>query len=157
MSEWWLRLQSRERVLVILMSLLILATLLYQLVWRGLGGDLERQQQRQVALQAELEWMRSAALEVRALQKADRRTPSTASLLSLVDRASVVAKLKPAIRKLSPDGDRLVRLSFDPIEFSRVLQLISWLHQRGIQVEEMQLSRDDAAGKASGRLTLVQN
>ena len=158
MREWWLSLEARERGLVILMVTMITATLAYHLIWRGLGQELQRQQQRQSTLQADLQWMRQAASEVGQLTD-DQKPPGTQtqaniSLIALIERAAHATETKAAIRRMSPDGDNVARIHLNPVVFNQLLDLIAWLQRQGIKVEELTLKSHATTGQVSGNLAL---
>ena len=68
MRDWWLSRQPRERLILILGGLLVVAALLYLLVWEPLARERTNLANRVKAQGKTLVWMRHASEEVKQLR-----------------------------------------------------------------------------------------
>jgi type II secretory pathway component PulM len=155
MMQWWLRLAVRERALLLLATGLVVGTAFYGLVWQPLAERQALQLARHARLQADLAWMLRAGQRFERLRAAGGDALGTsASLLSVVDEAARADGIKPAISQLNPEGDRLVRLALEAVEFNKVLRWLAHMQAQGVRLDEMTFSRHAEPGQVQGRLTL---
>jgi general secretion pathway protein M len=159
--NWYHGLQQRERQLVLAASVVVITTLLYLVIWepihKGLGEQTEKHQ-TQVDI---LEWMQTAATEVRALKAtgaAKRRTSSTQPVTLVVEQSAATAGLKPYVRKLESTSDKGARITIDEASFDQILLWLNTLQvQHGISVSSANFDRVDKPGAVNVRMTLSRS
>ncbi len=133
----FLRLSLRERLTILIggtVSLLLLSYFLFIEPWL-----VNYQQVRQIVIaqQQDLAWMQTAAQQVKTLRAQNPHSAATPtdrkeSLLSLVDRSARENALNGVNKRIEPQGENEVRVSFDNIDFN---QLIRWLAQLEVQYQ----------------------
>lgn len=157
MKNWWNARQPRERTLISVAGVVVIAILYFLLVWEPLvkaNKDLQLQQQSAQALQT---WLYSVEAEVTQLRKTSGKAGSRSqgSVLSVADTSARAAGLREAINRMQPDGDSTVRVWLENARFN---PLLAWLHkleqQQAIQVTDLNISRDKTPGHVQARLTL---
>lgn len=158
MKAYFENLSQRERYMVIVAGVALVLFLGYTLLWRPIVGNARAVEQRLEAQEAELQWMRQAAAEVRQLRGSTGVAPAQeggTSLLSLVERTARQGKLAPAVRRVQPDGQNGVRIWLENAVFD---DLLVWLHQlataHGVGLSEISVQREQAPGVVNGRLLL---
>jgi len=157
-KNWYQGLQQRERQLVLAASAVIIITLLYLTTWEPIHqGNKDQTQKYQTQVDI-LDWMQTAAIEVRTLQAsgaAKRQTNSSQPVTLLVENSAATAGLKPYLSKLESTSEKGARITIDAASFD---QLLLWLNtlqsQYGITVSSANLDRNNTPGAVNARMTL---
>lgn len=157
-KNWYQGLQQRERQLVLAASAVIIITLLYLTIWEPIHQGIEEQTQKYQTQIDILDWMQTAAIEVRTLQAsgaAKRQTNSSQPVTLLVENSAATAGLKPYLSKLESTSEKGARITIDAASFD---QLLLWLNtlqsQYGITVSSANLDRNNTPGAVNARMTL---
>lgn len=159
MMTAWPKLSARERLLLFGGGAVLLASGLYAFTYQPLI-DAQQRLETSMAAQRQIgDQLRRIAAEAAALQSAAPdavAVDSGQSLISVIDASSLAMNIKPAIKRLTPEGPNKVTLWLERCEFDR---LIAWLaqldRQQRITVEQLALSREPgAAGQVAGKVTL---
>lgn len=161
MQDWLNQRTPREQMVLLFGGVLLVTALLYFLVWEPLLQ--ERQQLRTLvqAQQSDLAWMRSAAQEIQQYRQnltLTDKTPhsSSVSLLSLIDRSMRQTSLAQADKRIEPKGDDAVRVSFEAVNFTALVQWLGYLaNQHQIHSETITLDKTKQVGEVKARLLLV--
>jgi general secretion pathway protein M len=157
-QNWYHGLQQRERQLVLAASILVITTLLYLIIWEPIHNGVQDQTQRYQSQLEILDWMQTAATEVRTLKAtgaSKRRTNSSQPVTLLVEQSATTAGIKPFIRKLESTSDKGARITIDAASFDQVLLWLSTLQtQYGITVSSANLDRAEKQGAINARMTL---
>ncbi|MDD2722726.1 MAG: type II secretion system protein M [Methylovulum sp.] len=158
MNHWLEKLNVRERVLLFGGSAVLLVSGLYAYTYQPL---LEAQQQLDTAIDNQQRlhsFLQSISGEVVQLRETATNAPASPdqSLLGIIDSGSEQAGIKPAIKRLQPEGQDSVALSLEQCPFD---PLIDWLvalnSSQGISVKQINLSREAGnEGKVKGKLLL---
>ena len=160
-KNWYHGLQQRERQLVLAASVVVIITLLYLIIWEPIHNGLRDQTQKYESQVDILDWMQTAATEVRALKAtgATKRSTNSSQPVSLVvERSAATAGIKPFIRKLESTSDKGARVTIDEASFDQLLLWLSTLQtQYGISVSSANLDRVDKPGAVNARMTLSRN
>ncbi len=159
--NWYHGLQQRERQLVLAASIVVITTLLYLVIWEPIHKGLSEQTQKHQSQVDILEWMQTAATEVRALKAtgaAKRRTSSTQPVTLVVEQSAATSGLKPYVRKLESTSDKGARITIDEASFDQILLWLNTLQvQHGISVSSANIDRVEKPGAVNVRLTLSRN
>src|SRR5690554_685876 len=156
-SHWYYGLSGRDQNALKLLTVAVVLTLLYLLVWvpsqrfvESAERDLERQS-------AQLAWMKQN--EPVARQLASRSSPTAAtglqgqSLLSVVSNAAKQHSIE--LRRFEPEGDSRIRVWLEKVSFNQMLLWLDVLNKEyGIQTEQIAVDRDANPGIVTARLTL---
>lgn len=157
-QHWYQGLQQRERQLVLAASTVIIITLLYLIIWEPIHKGIEDQTQKYLTQADIIDWMQTAAAEVRTLKASGaskRRTNSSQPVTLLVENSAATAGIKPYLTKLESTSDKGARVTIDAASFDQVLLWLNTLQtQYGISVSSANLERDDKAGAVNARMTL---
>lgn len=157
-QNWYQGLQQRERQLVLAASTVIIITLLYLIIWEPIHKGIEDQTQKYQTQVEIIDWMQTAATEVRTLKASGaskRRTNNSQPVTLLVENSAATAGIKPYLTKLESTSDKGARVTLDAASFDQVLLWLNTLQtQYGISVSSASLERDDKAGAVNARMTL---
>ncbi len=160
-QHWYQGLQQRERQLVLAASAVIIITLLYLIIWEPIHKGIEEQTQKYQSQIEILDWMQTAATEVRTLKASGatkRRTNSTQPVSLLVEQSTTTAGLKPYLTKLESTSDKGARVTIDAASFDQILLWLNTLQtQYGITVSSANLDRDNKPGAVNARMTLSRD
>ena len=157
MKEWFNGLAPRERIMVSLAAAVVVLALVYVAAWTPLSSSvsrLEQSVQEQLVLK---QWMQQSASEVNRLRNTagggDRR-----SLLAVVDQTSKQSQLAPAVKRLEPDGQELVRVTLEQASFDDLVRWLGNLQQSfGVSVIDVSIDRQADSGRVNARLTLKRS
>jgi general secretion pathway protein M len=157
-QNWYQGLQQRERQLVLAASAVIVITLLYLTVWEPIHQGIEEQTQKYQTQVDILDWMQTAATEVRTLRASgstNRRVDSSQPVTLMIEKSAATAGLKPYLSKLESTSDKGARVTFEDVSFDQLLLWLDTLQTRyGISVSSANLDRADKAGAVKARMTL---
>lgn len=156
--DWFEQLQPRERLLVLGASAVLSLLLVYLLLWEPVARQVNDLRQAVKAQRGQLQWMREASSEARALQAQPHvNLPGGAggSLIGSVESTLSRAGLRGNVRHIEPSGNDKISLDLRGVPFNA---LIGWLNEiqmaSGAAVEDFTASRSDAEGLVDARLSL---
>lgn len=157
-SHWLTQLEPRERHTLLLGALVLSALLLYFLVWEPFQAARAQLANIIAAQESDLQWMQQAAGQIRQLRANQSTEPArtdTTSLLAIIDNSTRAGDLAKVSKRIEPQGESSVRVNFETVRFTFLLQWLAVLHaQHGIQVQALSLERDTGADRVKARLTL---
>ncbi len=157
-QNWYQGLQQRERQMVLAATAVIVITLLYLTIWEPISRGIEDQTQKYQTQLDILDWMQTAATEVRTLQASGatkKQTSNSQPVTLLVETSATTAGLKPYLRKLESTSDKGARVTIDDASFDQILLWLNTLQtQYGISVSSANIDRADKAGAINARMTL---
>jgi len=157
MKAWFMSLARRERLMVSVGAGVVALVLLYLVVWLPMASHTARLEQSVAEQQVLKRWMQRSAAEARQLR--GRAVVGAGdeghSLLAVVDETAKQANLGPAVKRIQPDGQDLVRISLEQAPFDDVVTWLAGLQQtQGVSVVDATLDRQSASGLVNARLTL---
>ena len=158
MKEWFTGLALRERTMVSIAAVVVVLALVYAVAWGPLASSVSRLQQSVEEQQALKQWMQQSAAEVNQLRGAAGSSDDHRSLLAVVDQTSKQSQLGPAVKRIEPDGQELVRVSLEQASFD---DMVTWLGslQRsfGVGVADVSIDRQADSGRVNARITLKRS
>ncbi len=158
MKEWFNTLAPRERLMVSLAAVVVVLALLYAAAWSPLSSSVTRLQQSVEDRQSLKQWMQRSAAEVTQLRHGATAGADHRSLLAVVDQTSKQSQLAPAVKRIEPDGQELVRVSLEQASFD---EMVNWLgglqHNFGVSVADVSIDRQSDSGRVNVRLTLKRS
>jgi general secretion pathway protein M len=157
----WNQLDTRQKRLVSLAGLVLVAALVYVWVWEPLAEARATERERIAQQQALLNWLEAVGPMAERLRESGRggREASDRSLLGLADETARAAGLAGAMARIEPAGDGEVRVWLEGADFVTVM---GWLEDfsrsRPVQVSQLQVDRAGTEdGQVNVRVTLVSN
>ncbi|MDN5849182.1 MAG: type II secretion system protein M [Nitrococcus sp.] len=155
MRRWWLGLAPRERRIVALGGIVVLAMLFYFLVWLPPQRGVDELRRLLEAQQDDLDYLQRAASEVMALQANQTRAKAPEALYALVERSAGTAGLADAIQRIDPAGDGEVRVSLDQVAFDAMIRWLAGLRRDyGVVVDTATVRRGEQPGQVTVQLVL---
>ncbi len=157
MNEYWQRLDSRQRRLIVLAAVVVLGALFYVQVWEPLAEARSAERERVAHQQALLEWLRAVAPVAERMreQGGTARSLGDRSLLGVADETARAAGLAGALNRIEPAGEGQVRVWLDGADF---VATMGWLQSLSldypIEVTRLGVDRGQASGRVNVRLTL---
>ncbi|TVS11533.1 MAG: type II secretion system protein M [Wenzhouxiangella sp.] len=158
MSTFWEQLNARQRVLIVLAGLVLVAAALFVGVWEPLAESRAAERERVAGQQALLDWLDAVAPVAAELRRrGDRgRDRGGRSLLGLADETARAAGLAGALSRIEPAGDDRVRVWLEGAEF---LATMGWLEQLAVGhpvvVDQLDVDRGRSSGLVNVRVTLA--
>lgn len=160
MKQVLLQLSLRERILLIGGLAVLLISGLYAFTYIPI---IEEQQRLKTAIAAQQQlkvYLQGIDAEVAALQinspELTEMAATTQSLIGIIDTGSEQAGIKPALKRLIPEGQDKVTLWLEQCDSDK---LFAWLvmldKEQAITVQQIAISREQAnAGLVSGKVLL---
>jgi general secretion pathway protein M len=157
-KEWFTGLAPRERAMVSIAAVVVVLALVYAVAWGPLASSVNRLQQSVEEQQALKQWMQQSAAEVNQLRGAAGASDDHRSLLAVVDQTSKQSQLGPAVKRIEPDGQELVRVSLEQASFD---DMVTWLgslqRSYGVSVADVSIDRQADSGRVNARITLKRS
>lgn len=156
--QWWQGRQTRERQVLSIGALAMLAMLLWALVWKPLADHRESLAGANQRLAGDLVMMRVSASEL--VGGGDRgedaaRARAGQSLLALADAGIREIGLSGSLRRIEPAGDGRVRIGLEGVPFDPVVQWLERLvAEQGIRIAELSAVRTAYAGQVDLQLLI---
>ncbi len=150
------QLDNREKIVLLSSAVILTLILFYLLVIMPFFNKKQKLDNIIIEQQATLQWMYSAANEIQQLRVSPTvpTSKNTTSLLTLVDNQT--ASLGKVNKRIEPQGNQAVQISFEAVNFSALVQWLAALHRQQIQVIAMTIEPLATPDKVMARLTLQQ-
>jgi general secretion pathway protein M len=144
--------------MVSIAAVVVALALVYAVAWNPLTASVSRLQQSVEEQQALKQWMQQAAAEVNQLRGAAGASDDHRSLLAVVDQTSKQSQLGPAVKRIEPDGQELVRVSLEQASFDDMMSWLGSLQRSfGVSVADVSIDRQAASGRVNARITLKRS
>ncbi len=162
MKQVLLQLSLRERILLIGGIAVLIISGLYAYTYMPI---IDEQQRLNTAIEAQQQlnsYLQGVGSEVAALQtntaEVIEMTDAAQSLISIIDSGSEQAGIKPAVKRLIPEGQDKVTLWLEQCDFDK---LAAWLvildKEHAVTVQQITISRDQGdTGLVSGKVLLAR-
>lgn len=157
MKDWFENLQPRERMIVIVGSILLVLTLLYSALWAPVMSKNKKLEAAVENKQSSLQWMQEASQKILSIQAANSsRLESGRSLISVVDTGLVQAGLKSSLDRMEPEGNESVKLWLVKAAFDDLIRTLGKLEETsGVRVKSISINPDDTIGLVDARVVLT--
>ncbi len=161
LRNWYDSLQPRERVMVLVTTLVVVVTLFYVAVWEPLHKELQQELEKRDNLQKSLAWMQGAAQEVRALRAAgvsgQRRDANTPVSLT-IEKTAASAGIKSKLGKLESSGKNAARARLDNVDFNQMMLWLNTVEQTyGIAASSVNIESAGKPGLVNARISFSRN
>jgi general secretion pathway protein M len=158
MKDWFLSLTQRERIMVQVAGSVLVVFMLYLLILEPISSNYSKNKKNVASSTQTLEWMRSAAQEVKQLRGGGEILEAPQGkqfVLSMIDRSARKAGLSAVMKRVQPEGDSGVRVWFENAAFD---ELIKWLaiieSKHGLSVNEINFEKTESTGLVNVRVFL---
>lgn len=143
--DYWENLAARERALLVVGSIFLLATLSYMFLWEPWNKNLQRLKTQVPEKQKTLAWVESQTMSVASIQKQQKRkTPKRdVPLLTVIEKTAVQTKIKPFIKRIQPGKDKQVKVWLSDAIFDSWLLWIEKLKNQDIDVIAATVNRSN--------------
>ncbi|MDD9893603.1 MAG: type II secretion system protein M [Gammaproteobacteria bacterium] len=160
LREWFLAREPRERWLLIVGAIVVVVGGWYNLIQQPMQSEVARYAERNQNDQATLEWMRGAALQIRAQGGPSTSASSQGSLLSLADGSLRRLGLGSALQRIQPDDQNNVKIWLDNANFDTLLRWFAQMENQGLQITVAGITpipgQETANGNINARITLTR-
>ncbi len=159
MKDWWMSLQSRERMVLIAAAVIIIAALIYLLIVEPVTESSTALTNRINAHQQTLIWMQQASQQVKQLRsvsgKPTQSRKDQRSLLAIIDSSARRRQLRKPIQRMDPEGKDGVKLWIENADFDKLVVWLGTLQStQGVLVTRATISRGESPGRVNSRLSL---
>jgi len=113
MKDWFLSLTQRERIMVQVAGSVLVVFMVYLLILEPISSNYSKNKKNVATSTQTLEWMRSAAREVKQLLGGGailEQPQGKQFVLSTIDRSARKAGLSAVMKRVQPEGDSGVRV-----------------------------------------------
>lgn len=144
MIEYWRRLQTRERRMLILAAIVMMLVVFWTVVWapiQAARAELNGQLSGQRAL---VDWLERVAPEVRRLRdtRQPERTFAGQSTLAAIDQGARAAGLAGALKRIEPGTGEEVRVVLERASFPGLMRwLTATVAERPLAVSRLTADR----------------
>ncbi|MCI0504606.1 MAG: type II secretion system protein M [Gammaproteobacteria bacterium] len=160
MKDWFGSLDPRERRILIAGAVVLLAAMLYLLVWEPFMKKTAELEQSNRENQELLTWMEQSAEEAKKLQAKLKINGPTGgdkgqSLLGTIDRTAKTANLGKSVKRVQPDGQSKARVWLENAPFNDTVKWLENLQrQQGIHIVTSVVEKQEESGLVNVRLVL---
>ncbi len=158
MRAWFEALASRERMMVVAGSALLVLFLLYIIVLSPLYSGYDSLKSKVDEQRTTAGWMQQSAATLKRLKRnsgAASKGLGGRSLLSVADSTARAGGLGSALKRVEPEGSGSVRVWLEGAPFDVLIKWLGTLSTiHGVNAETVTLERTDASGRVDARLTL---
>ena len=157
MKDWYLGLESRERLVVAVGTVVVALLLIWGLVLSPIYGASAAAAQRVDDKRATLAFLRDAAAELAGAPALASQGPdmSGQSLVVVVDRSARAAGLGAALTRNQPVGDDGIRVRMENAAFDALAAWLGTLStSAGLAIEAASFERAPDEGRVNATLTL---
>jgi general secretion pathway protein M len=158
MREWFDNLSPRERIIVQVGGALVILILIWSLVLSPIYSGVDRLTTSVASKRATIEWMRSAAAEIKAggaIKGGGDMVDQ--SLVVVIARSARQAGLNNALNQNQPMGDDGIRVRLERASFDTIAGWIAQLQTSyGLTLETANIERSTTVGTVNASIVLRQ-
>ena len=159
MKDWFLGLESRERMFVSIGAVVVGLAVIWGLLISPLYGASAATESRIETKQGTLSFMRAAAAELAGAADLPAGRPDLAgqSLVVIIDRSARQAGLGSALTSNQPIGEDGIRVRLENASFDAVARWLDAVDSSsGLAIESASFDRAPEPGRVNASLTLRQ-
>ncbi|WP_108649065.1 type II secretion system protein GspM [Dongshaea marina] len=144
LMQQWNQLNSREKKLVSWAGVAIVICILYWGIWQPLNTSVVNSKNQLAGAEQTLQWIKEQGNKLASYRASNSIQPiPRGSLESAVDRSARNHQIQ--ITRIQPQKDR-VDVWIENVSFNQLLGWLSMLHQRGVTVRLLDLSKTSEPG-----------
>lgn len=154
---WFVGLQPRERLIILVGSGLLLLTAIYTLGIAPLNKAVTERRARVLQKQSDLAWMQSVVSQVSVASASRPLANLNESIVVTIANTAGQANISSALTGQSPTGPNEVRVRFEAVDFDALVLWLGTLQQQaGIHVSAAEINRTANPGRVNADLTLAR-
>jgi general secretion pathway protein M len=157
LKAWYYGLKPRERLIILIGSVLVLLTAFYLFALAPFYAAVNARAASVSQKKADLAWMRSVAGEMQVLgaNQPMMATPTNESLVVLVDRTAREAGLSSALTGQTPNGETGIRVRLESAAFDMAMMWLGNLElSHNVAIESATFDRTSTPGLVNVNLVL---
>lgn len=147
LKEYWLKLESRERMILCVGTLLVCLILFYAIIWQPWHKAISNMQVSVQSLRTNLVWIKQQAelVENGGASAQSITKGVNQSLLSVIEQTAKTTKVKKAIQQMVPGRTQNeVRVVLEEADFNLWVKWVDLLFkQYGVQIKQLTAERDE--------------
>lgn len=155
MRGWFLQLNQREQLSLLLLGLAVALYLLYMLVWSPLDGARDRLAQQNEGVATSLQRVDAMASEITRLRESGARPGARRNLTSLINQSTSALALP--VSRLQPNSRGEIQVRLENAAFD---DLLTWLYQmeyrEGLLVREVSVTQAGSVGRVNATVRIAQ-
>jgi len=158
-KAYWYRLSTKDQRVLGGGGIVVLAILLYSMIWAPLQDQLKRQRPLHIKQSADYAWMQAQADKVQKLKQEKSAVGSTqeAPLLTTIDQTARKLNLRQNIKQIQPGKEEgTAMIWFDKVVFEDWLQWLDQISARGIDVTRVSVTKSAQFPRVNIRLEVSQ-
>jgi type II secretory pathway component PulM len=145
MKTWFLRQTARDRSIVMMIVVLVVAALLYALIINPMARGLKQNREAVVKNEGIIQQMLASEAQVKAMKggASVKQKSSDKAPYLLIDEMISKHGIKTPDR-VEPIGNTGVRVNFSNVEFDKLMLALGELELYGLQISTINVSRKQA-------------
>lgn len=155
--EWFLAREPRERKLIVIGTIALVIGGWYNMVQQPMMAQIAKLEVRNQADRETLQWMRGAAVQIRAQGGSNATANPGGSLLTLADSSLRRIGLGSALKRIQPEDENNVKIWLEQASFNVLLSWCNQVESQGLRVSVAGITPADSNSKnglVKARITL---
>jgi type II secretory pathway component PulM len=156
MKEWWLNLGFREKQTVTIGGIIVLAFLIYAVIWLPISNYNTNLREKITQDQKLLTWMQEANQRIQAADKIlhpGSTIRNSAAILSLLQKEINQSSLKDYLTQMSQAENNAVQMTFQKVNFDSLVEwLITLWKKQGVTVIQITTTPEGMTGSINATL-----
>ena len=155
MKSWFLQLQQREQISLLILSLALGLYLLYRVIWSPLDTLRDDLQVQNRGVADSLQRVDAMVSEVMHLRASGAQTGGRRNLTSLINQST--SRLQLQVTRLQPNSRGDIQVRLESAVFDQVLR---WLYEveyrEGLLVREVSITQAGTVGRVNATVRIAQ-
>lgn len=155
MRSWFLQLNQREQVSLLVLGLAVGLYLLYMLIWSPLDGARDRLAQQNEGVATSLQRVDAMVSEITRLRESGARPGARRNLTSLINQSTSALALP--VSRLQPNSRGEIQVRLENAAFD---DLLTWMYQmeyrEGLLVREVSVTQAGSVGRVNATVRIAQ-
>lgn len=155
MKAWFVQLNQREQLSLLVLGFAVALYLLYMLVWAPLDGKRDSLADQNRAVATSLQRVDAMVSEIQHLRDSGAQAGSRRNLTSLINQST--SRLQLRVSRLQPNSRGEIQVRLESAAFDDVL---AWLHQmeyrEGLLVREVSITQAGTVGRVNATVRIAQ-
>jgi len=155
MKSWFLQLNQREQLSLLVLGLALGLYLLYVLIWSPLDGARDRLAQQNESVATSLQRVDAMVSEITRLRESGARPGARRNLTSLINQSTSALALP--VSRLQPNSRGEIQVRLESAAFD---DLLTWLYQmeyrEGLLVREVSVTQAGSVGRVNATVRIAQ-
>lgn len=155
MKAWFVRLNQREQLSLLVMGVALVAYLLYVAVWSPLDRRRDQLEAQNRSVAESLQRVDAMVSEIIRLRDSDARPGQRRNLTSLINQSTARRELQ--VSRLQPNSRGEIQVRLESAAFD---DMLAWLYdlesREGLLVREVSITQSGASGRVNATVRIAQ-